>query len=97
MYRGLERLDIVVVNEGLSKWGLSWTFWPSARDCPLLALLYMSDSLFMSKVCSSNERLVCDRLKESSTKLGKLIQELDLSREFVICNALVMWLRVGQM
>jgi hypothetical protein len=45
----------------------------------LLVSCVMSESVPVSSGCCSNERLVCDRLKDSSKKLGKLIQELDLS------------------
>jgi Fe-S-cluster-containing hydrogenase component 2 len=38
----------------------------------------------ISGVCGSNERLVRERLKESSKKLRKLIQELDLSRGLLL-------------
>ena len=50
----------------------------------LLALCVMSDNVPILGGCESNERLVCERLQESSTKLGKLIQELDLSGGLVL-------------
>jgi len=45
----------------------------------------MSDNVPPLRGCGSNERLVCDKLKESSKKLGKLIQEMDLSGGLVVC------------
>jgi hypothetical protein len=59
--------------------------WRSVCDCLLLTSCVMSDSMPTSKGWRSNERLVCDRLKESSKKLGKLIQEFDLSSELLVC------------
>jgi hypothetical protein len=44
----------------------------------------MSDNVPMSGGCGSNERLLCERLKGASNKLGKLIRELDLSRGLLL-------------
>ena len=59
-------------------------FCPSVCDCLSFTSCAMSDNAPPFRGCRSNERLVCDKLKESSKKLGKLIQERDLSSGLVV-------------
>ena len=85
MYLGLARPDIFVLDDEFSVRSLSrGCEWPSVCEWLLLALCVMPDNVPTSGGCGSNERLVCERLKESSKRLGKLIQELDLSRGLLL-------------
>lgn len=85
MYLGLARPDIIVLGDEFSVRSLPrGCEWPSVCECLLLALCVMSDNVPTSGGCRSNERLVCERLKESSKRFGKLIQELDLFRGLLL-------------